>query len=485
MKSSKLVIALDIGTTSTRAIVFDAAGRIVSTTQRPTKIVYPRSGWVEQDARELWEGTRAVLRAAIRNVDVRRVAAIGVTNQRETVIIWDRQTGRPFAPAIVWQDRRTAAACAALRATGAERAIRRATGLVLDPYFTATKLAWLIQNNVAVRRAIRSGRALAGTVDSWIIWNLTGGRVHATDPSNASRTMLMDLRTLRWSPTLLRRFGIPRAILPEIRSSDGDFGATDPAAYGACIPIRAVLGDQQAALFGQGCWKREDAKYTFGTGGFLLVNAGSRPHIPSERLLATVAWLRGRQPTYAIEVSAYTAGASVGWLRDVGIIRNPAESERLAVSVSDSGGVIFIPALTGLGAPHWRPEARGAFLGLSRATTRAHLIRAVLEAVAFQAAEAIIVASVAVGRIRKIRVDGKAAENDFLLQLFANASGCVVERPAAIEATAFGAALLAGIASGAWRDRPIHARVRRFIPRVDREFRKRFAAWRVIVARWQ
>lgn len=473
--SRRAVVGVDVGTTNVRAMAFSDQWRTIAEAHASIAIAYPKPGWVEQDADALWRATARVLRTVLAQTPV---SAIGIANQRETVVVWDRVSGRPLAPAIVWQDNRTAATCAAFRRRGIEPWIRQRTGLRCEPYFSATKLAWLLRNVPAIRTAVRRGRALAGTIDAWIVWKLTNGAHHATDPSNASRTMCMDLRTLQWSPELLDQFGIPVAFLPEIRPSDGDFGTTDRRAVGAAVPIRGILGDQQAALFGQGCRTRGAAKYTFGTGGFLLVHAGERvPRVPSA-FLTTVAWRRNHRTAYAIEASAYTAGAAIAWFRDVGMLPHVAESAALAASVPDPGDVLFLPALQGLGAPYWNAHARGALLGLQRSTTRAHLARAVLEAVAFQAADAL-------RRIptvrRTIRVDGAAARNDVLMQLLADSSGRIVERPAMAEATALGVAQLAASSIGWNGDSDSHS-IARFHPHRDAMLAQRFHRWRAAMA---
>ena len=441
-----LTLALDEGTTSARAVVFDGAGQVVSLFQEELTALYPQPGWVEQDAAEIWAKQRRTLDAAVSQVGAERIGAIGIANQRETLVGWDRVTGRPLAPAIVWQCRRTEDICERLKQSGAEPWVRERTGLLLDPYFTATKLSWLLENVSGLRTQAERGAALAGTVDSWLLWNLTNGRVHATDGTNASRTLLMNLETRQWDDELLALFGVPRACLPEIRPSGSVFGEIERG--GRSVPICGILGDQQAALYGQACTLPGMAKSTYGTGCFLLKNVGEEVPTPPSGLLATLAWeISGQKPVYALEGSVFVAGAAIQWLRDgLGILTSAAESEALARSVPDSGGVVFVPAFTGLGAPHWRPEARGLLCGLTRGTTRAHVVRAALEAIAFQNRDVLDAMG---GGITALRVDGGATQNEFLMQLQADVSGIPVERPATTETTALGAARLAAEVSGA------------------------------------
>ena len=451
---ARVILALDQGTSSSRAIVFDRQGKPIGAAQHEVLSAYPAPGRVEQDADVLVETQLRAAREALdaAGVVAAEVAAIGITNQRETTIAWDRD-GRPLAPAIVWQDRRTAASCAAFRAGGHEPAVRARTGLLLDPYFSATKMAWLLEALPDGRRRAAAGEILLGTVDSYLAWRLTGGRTFATDASNASRTLLLDLERRSWSPELLDLFGVPGEALPEVRPTDGGFGETSPDLLGAPVPIVAAVGDQQAALFGQGCLAPGEAKNTYGTGCFLLMTTGSRPPVPPPGLLATVAWeRRGQGPTYALEGSVFVAGAAVRWLRDgLGIIADAAEVEPLARSVPDSGGVVVVPAFAGLGAPYWDPEARGTITGITAGTTRAHLARATLEAIAHQTAD-LVDALEAGGAppLHALRADGGAAGNDLLLQVQADLLGRPVARAAVRETTALGAALLAGRAAGFW-----------------------------------
>ncbi|HEY8495568.1 MAG TPA: glycerol kinase GlpK, partial [Limnochordales bacterium] len=386
--NKRWVLALDQGTTSSRAIFFDREGRVVAVAQQEFRQHYPQPGWVEHDPEEIWATQLATAQQVLKKAGVSPadVAAIGITNQRETTVLWDRTTGKPVAPAIVWQDRRTAGMCDALKAEGAEPVVREKTGLVLDPYFSATKIAWLLDNVPGLRARAERGEIAFGTIDSWLVCRLTGGRVHATDYSNASRTMLLNIHTLAWDDELLALFGrIPKAILPQVLPSSHIYGETDPALLGARIPIGGIAGDQQAALFGQTCFDAGMAKNTYGTGSFLLLNTGTKPVKSRHGLLTTVAWGVGGQVSYALEGSVFVTGAAVQWLRDgLGIIASAAETEALALSVADTGGVYLVPAFAGLGAPYWDPYARGILVGITRGTTRAHVVRAALEAIAYQ-----------------------------------------------------------------------------------------------------
>lgn len=451
------VLALDQGTTSSRAILFNARAQIVSLEQLEFTQHFPQPGWVEHDAMEIWRTQLAAARACLRKAGVKpeEVAAIGVTNQRETTILWDRKTGLPAAPAIVWQDRRTDDRCNEYRAEGFEPLIVGKTGLRLDSYFSATKIQWLLDAIPNGRARAERGELLFGTVDSWLIWKLTNGAVHATDITNASRTMLCDLKTGQWDDELLQLFGIPHAMLPKIVPSSGLLGRTAPEIFGSPIAIAGVAGDQQAAAFGQACFKPGQAKNTYGTGGFLLMNIGDAPRPSTNRLITTAAWRLGRgHANFALEGSVFIAGAVVQWLRDGLRFFNAAEEiEALARSVPDNGGVYFVPAFVGLGAPHWDADARGIIVGLTRGTTRAHIARAALEAIAFQCAEVLEAMSRDAGTpLSELRVDGGASKNNLLLQFQADLSGVPVIRPAVTETTALGAAFLAGLASGVWAD---------------------------------
>jgi len=480
------VLALDQGTTSSRAIVFDESGAQVATAQREFRQIFPRSGWVEHDPREIWESQLAVAREALARagLSARDLAALGITNQRETTLVWDRATGTPIANAIVWQDRRTAEACDRLKREGREPLFRERTGLVLDPYFSGTKLAWILDHVPGAREAAEAGRLAFGTVDTWLIWNLTGGALHATDVTNASRTLLWNLRTEDWDEELLEILDVPRGLLPEVRSSSEVYAETLPELLGAPVPVAGVAGDQQAALFGQACLSPGMVKNTYGTGCFLLMNAGDRPVASSHELLTTPAWRIGGRTSYALEGSVFVAGAVVQWLRDgLGLIRSAAEVEALAASVPDSGGVVLVPAFTGLGAPHWDAYARGALVGITRGTTAAHIARAALEAIAFQVTDVLAAMEADSGvPVAELRVDGGAAANDLLMQLQADLAGVPVVRPRVQETTALGAAYLAGLAAGVWKSTDeIAARwqvERTFEPRMDRE---KAAAMR---ARW-
>jgi glycerol kinase len=491
------VLAIDQGTTSSRAIVFDREGRSIGTGQKELRQYFPKDGWVEHDPEDIWRDTLAVCRQAIAAAGLAAgdIAAIGITNQRETAVLWERDTGSPVHNAIVWQDRRTADLCRKLVADGLEERVRARTGLVVDAYFSATKLAWMLDHVPGARSAAEHGALAFGTVDSFLLWRLTGGRVHATDATNASRTMLFDITTQAWDEELLRALRIPHAVQPEVRDCSGEFGTTEPGLFGAPIPILGIAGDQQAATIGQACFAPGMSKSTYGTGCFMLVNTGER-FVPSRnRLLTTVAYRLGGRTTYAIEGSIFVAGAAVQWLRDgLGIIRDAAESETLARDLHSTEGVYLVPAFTGLGAPHWDPDARGAILGLTRDSGVAHLVRAALEAVGYQTAdlaEAMAAdmadASLDAG-LATLRVDGGMVVNDWLCQFLADILARPVERPAVVETTALGAAYLAGLAAGvhdslegvaqAWR------LGRRFEPAMAAEDRQRLLdGWRRAVQR--
>ncbi|MFM7060706.1 MAG: glycerol kinase GlpK [Actinomycetes bacterium] len=483
------VLSIDAGTTGIRTYAVDEAGVLRTSAYREFPQHFPRPGWVEHDADEIWDATLATLTEVVERIarEGATVAAIGITNQRETVVVWDRRTGRPRQRAIVWQDRRTAARCDALRAEGFEPTVRSRTGLVLDPYFSGSKVEWLLsEGGVAA-----DGDLAVGTVDSWLLWNLTGGRVHATDPSNASRTMLLDITTLAWSEELCARFGVPIAALPEVMPSGGRFGTTDPArAAGLAVPVSGIAGDQQAALFGQACFERGMAKNTYGTGSFVLVNLGAECPEPADGLLTTVAWTLGDTTTYAMEGSIFVTGAAVQWLRDgLGIIDEAADCGPLAESVPDTGGVQLVPAFTGLGSPFWDPYARGTILGITRGTTGAHLARAVVEAMALQTADVVRAVDAASGTaLSELRVDGGASAMDLLCQFQADLLGVTVRRPAEQGTTALGAAYLAGIAEGVWGS-PAEAAAawreeRAFRPSMDaEEVTGRLATWARAVER--
>lgn len=446
------ILALDQGTTSSRAILFDRSGRVTAGAQKEFRQHYPQPGWVEHDPRELLDTQIAVAREVLdkRNIPPDRVAAIGITNQRETTVLWDRTTGAPVFNAIVWQDRRTADLCETLRKQGHETLIRDKCGLVIDAYFSGTKLHWLLENVPGAREKAEAGTLAFGTVDSWLVWNLTGGRVHVTDTTNASRTMLFDINRLEWDEELLSLMDIPAALMPGVASSSQIYGETDPSLFGAAIPIAGIAGDQQAALFGQACTKRGMIKNTYGTGAFVMMHTGRRRIQSDNHLLTTVALTMNGTTTYALEGSIFVAGAVVQWLRDgLGIIKKSEDVESLALSVSDNGGIVLVPAFTGLGAPHWDPYARGTITGITRGTTAGHIARAALEGIAFQVRD-VVTAMITDAAIdaEELRVDGGAAFNDTLLQFQADILGIPVVRPAVLETTALGAASLAGLAVG-------------------------------------
>lgn len=452
--SMKVILALDQGTTSSRAIVFDRDGNALGLAQREFKQHFPHSGWVEHDAGEIWQTQVEVAQEALRAAGLAGtdLAAIGITNQRETTVLWDRVTGEPVHHAIVWQDRRTAKRCDELRQAGHEELFQSRTGLRLDPYFSGTKLEWLLDNVSGARARAECGELAFGTIDTWLLWNLTGGTVHATDPSNASRTLLFNIHELKWDDDLLKVLNIPRAVLPEVRDSSGEFGrSSDTTGFGDC-PIAGIAGDQQAALFGQTCFESGKAKNTYGTGCFLLLNTGDRPVASKNRLLTTVGWSIEGQVTYALEGSVFIAGALVQWLRDgLGIIKSAKEIEALASSVPDAAGAVVVPAFAGLGAPHWDPYARGTICGLTRGVTAAHLARAALESIAHQSRELLEAMERDAGvPLSELRVDGGASANDLLLQIQSDFVGVPVVRPKMIETTAYGAACLAGLAVGFW-----------------------------------
>jgi glycerol kinase len=487
----RFVLALDQGTTSSRAIVFDHAGSIVALARRELPQIFPKPGWVEHDPEEIWRTQREAAEEALARAGAAAgdVAAIGITNQRETTLVWERATGRPIHHAIVWQDRRTADRCARLKADGLEPLIRERTGLEIDPYFSATKLAWILENVPGARARAEAGELAFGTVDSWLVWRLTGGALHVTDVGNASRTMLLDLRRLDWDEELLRLFGVPRRLMPEVRGSSEVYGRVAEGPL-AGVSVAAIAGDQQAALFGQMCLEPGLAKNTYGTGCFLLQNTGASPVASRQRLLTTVGWRIGAKTTYALEGSVFIGGAVVQWIRDgLGLIRESHEIEALAASVPDSGGVFFVPAFAGLGAPHWDPYARGAIVGLTRGTTAAHIARAAVESMAYQVADLLD----AVGQdsgipLHELRVDGGAAANDALLQFQADVLGVPVVRPEVIETTALGAAYLAGLAVGFWESPEALAghwrAARRFEPAIGRAEADRLVArWREAVER--
>jgi len=487
------ILALDQGTTSSRAIVFDRAGKIVASAQQEFRQLYPQPGWVEHDPLEIWQSQLETARRAIAEAGIApaQVAALGITNQRETTILWDRATGQPVHNAIVWQCRRSAGLCDALKAGGWEAKVRQKTGLVVDAYFSGTKIQWLLEHVPGLRVRAEQGGLCFGTVDAWLVYRLSGGRAWATDYSNASRTMLFNIHDVAWDPDLCRALGVPMGLLPPVHPSSHVVGTTAGDLLGAEIPIAGIAGDQQASLFGQACFRAGDAKNTYGTGCFLLVHTGDRPVASGAGLLTTMAASPdGGRPEYALEGSIFVTGAAVQWLRDgLQVITDSAESERLAASVPDTGGVYFVPAFVGLGAPHWDMYARGTILGITRGTNRAHLVRATLESIAYQSREVLDAALADAGlTLPELRVDGGATSNDLLMQFQADILDRPVVRPVVKETTALGAAYLAGLAVGYWSSREELARNwavgRRFLPAMDRSRREAlYADWRRAVAR--
>ena len=452
----KYIMALDQGTTSSRCIIFDHSGAMLASAQKEFAQHYPKPGWVEHDAAEIWETTLEVARGAMAKAGLSAVdiAAIGITNQRETTVVWDKEAGAPVCPAIVWQCRRTAPMADALAASGWAEKIRQRTGLVPDAYFSGTKLRWILDKIPGARRGAEEGRLLFGTIDSWLIWNLTGGRAHVTDVTNASRTMLFDIRRLRWDPELLELFGIPERMLPKVQPSSCIYGETEPGLFGGKIPVAGAAGDQQSALFGQCCFEAGDVKNTYGTGCFLLMHTGSEPVFSENGLITTIAASGPGKIRYALEGSVFTAGAAVQWLRDeLKLIPDAAASEAEARSVADTGGVYVVPAFTGLGAPYWNQYARGTITGITRGFTRAQLVRATLESIAYQTCDICRAMESDAGvELTRLRVDGGAAANDLLMQFQSDLLCAEVLRPACIETTALGAAYLAGLAVGYWKD---------------------------------
>jgi glycerol kinase len=484
MAEPRHVLAIDQGTTSTRSIVFDVAGREVASARREFAQHYPDQGWVEHDPEDIWRDTLATAREALEKAGT-PVAGIGITNQRETVVVWDRATGQPIHRAIVWQDRRTAADCARLRQEGAEPLVQARTGLLLDPYFSATKLAWILDHVGDARARAERGELAFGTIDSFLLWRLTGGRVHATDATNASRTLLFDIHRQCWDEELLRLFRIPAALLPAVHDNSHIFGETDPALFGAPIPIAGMAGDQQAALFGQVCCEPGMVKATYGTGCFALMNTGGTPPRSQHRLLATTAYRLGGQTTYAAEGAIFVAGAAIKWLRDgIGLITHASQTDDMATRVPDSHGVYMVPGFVGLGAPHWDPKARGLICGLTLDATAAHIARAALESVAYQTLDLMeAMKKDGAGLPQALRVDGGMSANDWFCQFLADMLQVPVERPSVLETTALGAAFLAGLATGVWPGTKALAGTwslgHRFLPRMDGAQRQR------MIAGWQ
>jgi glycerol kinase len=503
---TNFILALDQGTTSSRAIVFDVDGAVVGMAQQEFQQIFPQPGWVEHNPDDIWQSQLACAREALRcaKISARDVAAIGITNQRETTIVWDRKTGRPLCNAIVWQDRRTAGMCDELRARGLAPLFQEKTGLVLDAYFSGTKVKWILDNVPEARLRAEAGELAFGTVDSWLVWNLTGGRVHATDVTNASRTLLFDIYTLGWNDLLLNALAVPRSLLPIVHPTSAAITETDAALFGVSIPIAALAGDQHAALFGQMCLRPGMAKNTYGTGCFVLMNTGAKPIVSKNRLVATLAWQRAgisqntretgdadtSETRYALEGSIFIAGAVVQWLRDgLGVIQHASDVEALAASVPDNGGVVLVPAFAGLGAPHWDGHARGSILGLTRGASKAHLARAALESIALQSADVLeAMQADAALPLAEMRVDGGATANNLLMQIQADVLGVPVVRPKLTETTALGAAYLAGLAVGFWPNaETLESKWqvdRRFEPRASQQWRDDLRAqWRKAVER--
>ena len=454
-KKKKYILALDQGTTSSRAIIFDSDGAPVSSAQKEFTQYFPGPGLVEHDPMEIWAAQISVAQEALLRIGLNYhdLAAIGVANQRETTVVWNAKTGKPVYNAIVWQCRRTSDYCKSLKESGFEPLFKERTGLVLDPYFSGTKLRWILDNIPGAREEAESGELLFGTVDTWLVWNLTGGKVHVTDVSNASRTLLFNIHTLKWDEELSRILDIPQAMLPEVRASSCVYGETDADVFGAAIPIAGIAGDQQSSLFGHACFSGGDVKNTYGTGCFMLMNTGDKPVLSDSGLLTTIAWKIGEKTVYALEGSVFTAGAAVQWLRDeVGLIEKASDSERLATMVEDTCGVYLVPAFTGLAAPNWNPYARGVITGLTRSSNKYHIVRAALESIAYQSHDLLVAMQKDTGmKIKSLKADWGASANDFLMQFQADILNTSVLRPVYTEATALGAAYLAGLAVGFWK----------------------------------
>lgn len=486
------ILSLDQGTSSSRAMVFDHKGEMRAKAQKEFRQIFPQPGWVEHDPREIWSSQASVIAGAITSIGINGldIAAIGITNQRETTMVWDRETGEPVYNAIVWQDRRTSAYCDSLKVAGKTEFIRQKTGLIIDAYFSATKVKWILEHVEGAMEKAKAGKLIFGTVDTWLIWKLTRGEVHVTDVTNASRTMLFNIHTLDWDEELLELFGIPRPMLPVVKSSSEVYGHTKTTLFAHKLPIAGIAGDQQAALFGQMCVEPGMVKNTYGTGCFLLMNSGGKPVFSHNNLLATIAWKIGDKVTYALEGSIFVGGAIVQWLRDgLGIIRSSAEIEALAQQVPDAGGVYFVPALTGLAAPYWNQYARGSISGISRGTTAAHIARAALEGIAFQTMDVVNAMVRDAGmELKELRVDGGAAANNLLMQFQADILHTTVIRPKVIETTALGAAYLAGLAVGYWKDieeiKQQWQEDHRFEPSAEpQEVKRRTAGWEDAVKR--
>ncbi len=491
---AKFIMSIDQGTTSTRTCIINQAGSRVADAQKAFPQIFPEPGWVEHDPQQIWQTTVETMEMALKNAGIsgQDIAAIGITNQRETVMIWDKHSGRPIHNAIVWQCRRTSQMCQKLKQQKKDKVILKKTGLILDPYFSATKIQWMLTNVKDAKKNALAGNLLAGTVDTFLLWNLTKGQSHKTDVSNASRTMLMNIHSGDWDSELLKIFQVPRQMLPEICESNAHFGVTKGLNFlPDGVPIHGIAGDQQAALFGQACFQVGEAKCTFGTGSFLLLNTGKKAVRSKAKILTTIAWkLKGQETVYALEGGAFVCGAAVQWLRDgLGLIEKSSDIEKLAMTVPDTGGVEFVPALTGLGAPHWRPEARGLMIGMTRGTTKAHIARATLEAMALQNVDILQAMQKDLGKkLKAVKVDGGASANNLLMQLQADYSGVTVIRPKNLETTAMGAAYLAGLGSGFWKNLD---EVKK-IYHIDHEFSvnmtakkrsERFISWKKAVAK--
>ena len=453
---SEIIMALDQGTTSSRTILYNDRGEAIAMANEEFACQYPKSGWVEQNAEDIWRTQKNTMEAALKkaNLTLADVAAIGITNQRETVIAWHAETGQPVGKAIVWQCRRTADYCDELKAEGFDKVIREKTGLVTDAYFSGSKIRWILRNNTEARELAGQGKLKFGTVDSWLIWNLTGGKVHATDVSNACRTMIFNIHTLEWEPEILKKLGIPEDTLPDVKPSSGIIGKTDKATFGAEVPIAGVAGDQQAALFGQAGYEKGMSKITYGTGCFMVMNTGGDPIPSPSGLLTTIAWQIGDQVTYALEGAVFIAGALMQWMRDdLNLFSDVAKTEEMATAIKSSEGLFIVPAFVGLGAPHWDPYARGIIVGLTRGTTKNHIVRAGLQALAYQANDLLTAMTQDSGiKTKIVRVDGGASANNYLCQFQADILGVTVSRPENVETTAMGAAFLAGLAVGVWKD---------------------------------
>ncbi|NLR89690.1 glycerol kinase GlpK [Flammeovirga agarivorans] len=490
-KKHKFILSLDQGTTSSRAILFDHKGRINSIAQKEFKQIYPKPGWVEHDPKEIWStqasvSAEVVAQAGLTGLDI---AAIGITNQRETTIIWDTKTGKPIYNAIVWQDRRTAKFCDSLKKKYSKK-IQEKTGLIIDAYFSASKINWLLNNVKGARQKAEKGLLKFGTVDSWLIWNLTRGKIHVTDVSNASRTMLFNIHDLKWDPELLKIFDIPESMLPEVKSSSEVYAKTATTLFASKIPISGIAGDQQAALFGQMCVNKGMAKNTYGTGCFIMMNTGKKAISSQNKLLTTIAWKIGDETNYALEGSVFVGGAAIQWLRDgLGIIKKAHHSEKIAKEVKDNGGVVFVPALTGLGAPYWDQYARGTILGITRGTEKGHIVRATLEAIALQSNDVLKAMEADVGKpTKELRVDGGASANNLLMQIQSDICQVDVVRPKDMETTALGAAFLAGLSIGYWDSideiQKIWEQEKIFSPKIlEKECKKRIKSWKKAVKR--